>query len=409
MEKAKVAIVGVSGFGRVHYEDILRAYKAGRVEIVCATVINQEEESAKCETLRQCGCTLFDDAREMFRWFANKVDVCFLPVGIGLHAPLSIAAMRAGMNVFLEKPLTATVQEADEIIAVSKETGRFVAVGFQLMYQPQVREMKRAILAGEIGAVKAIRGIGLWPRGKTYYNRNNWAGRLRTDKGWILDSPANNALAHYLNLICYLGGKQLDAMAEISSLQVGLYRANAQIESFDTAFFSMKSSSCPHLFFATSHVAHDNLDPIIEVMGETGHIKWTQASYTIQRGDGTPETVAMSSPDVVRDNIINAVLKRIDSPDSFVFTPDRARVLTELVDAAHASTLIVQVPEDLVSKVPGNTAGDERCVWNGLDAIIRRTFDEIRLPTESDFAFCKNGPQTHPSDMTYFNGLQGRG
>lgn len=407
MEKIKVAIVGVSGFGRVHYEDILRAYKAGRVEIVCATVINQEEESDKCDTLRQCGCTIFDDAREMFRWFAGKVDVCFLPVGIGLHAPMSIAAMRAGMNVFLEKPLTATVQEADEIIAVSKETGRFVAVGYQLMYQPQVREMKRAILAGEIGSVKAIRGIGLWPRGRLYYNRNNWAGKLRTDKGWILDSPVNNALAHYLNLICYLGGKQLDEMAEVNSLQVGLYRANPKIESFDTAFFSMKSASCPHLFFATSHVAHDNLDPIIDVIGETGRIQWTQASYAIKRGDAATETVAMSSPEEIRDNIMDAVLKRVESPDSFVFTPECARVLTELVNAAHASTPIVQIPEDLVLKVPGKLAGDERCVWNGLDPIIRRTFDEIRLPTESDFAFCKNGLQTDPVEMTCFKGSPG--
>ena len=407
MDKARVAIIGVSGFGRVHYEDILRAYKAGRVEIVCATVINQEDESDKCDTLRQCGCTIFDDAREMFRWFAGKVDVCFLPVGIGLHAPMSIAAMRAGMNVFLEKPLTATVQEADEIIAVSKETGRFVAVGYQLMYQPQIREMKRAILAGEIGAVKAIRGIGLWPRGRLYYTRNNWAGKLRTDKGWILDSPVNNALAHYMNLICYLGGKQLDEMAEVNSLQVGLYRANSKIESFDTAFFSMKSTSCPHLFFATSHVAHDNLDPIIDVIGETGHIQWTQASYKIKRGDGSSETVAMSSPDEIRDNIMDAVLKRVESPDSFVFTPERARVLTELVNAAHASTPIVQIPEDLVLKVPGKLAGDERCVWSGLDPIIRRTFDEIRLPAEFDFAFCKNGPQTHPAEMTCFKGPLG--
>lgn len=404
MEKAKVAIVGVSGFGSIHYADIMRAYHAGRVEIVCATVINQEEEAEKCATLRRCGCTLFKNTDEMFREFTGKVDVCFLPVGIGLHAPMSIAAMRSGMNVMLEKPLTATVQEADEIIAASAETGRFVAVGFQLMYQPQIRAMKRAILAGEIGEVKAIRGIGLWPRGKAYYSRNNWAGKLRTDKGWILDSPANNALAHYLNLICYLGGKQLDAMAEIDRLQVGLYRANSEIESFDTAFFSMKAPSGPDLFFATSHVAHDNLDPIIDVIGETGHVRWTMGSYTIKRGDGSTETVEMSPPEQIRDNIMDALLKRVASPDAFVFTPQRARVLTELVDAAHATAPIVQVPEDLVLKVPGTVAGDERCVWTGLDAIIRRTFDEIRLPIQSDFAFCKNGAQTNPADMTVFNG-----
>lgn len=405
MEKVKVAIVGVSGFGRVHYEDIMRAYKTGRVEIVCATVINQEEEAEKCEVLRQCGCTLFDDAWQMFREFVGKVDLCFLPVGIGLHAPMSIAAMRAGMNVFLEKPLAATVQEADEIIAVSTETECFVAVGYQLMYQPQVAAMKRSILAGEIGEIKAIRGIGLWPRGRLYYTRNNWAGKLRTEKGWILDSPVNNALAHYLNLVCYLGGSSQDAMVDLETLEAGLYRANPDIESFDTAFLKMKSAQGVDLLFVTSHVAQENLEPIVEVIGDKGRIHWTNASYTLQTEGGISTTVAMPSNEQTRDNIMDAVLRRVADPKSGVFTPRRAKLLTSIVNAAHASAPIVPVPSEQVSQIAGKTEGDVRCVWNGLDDIIRTCYDEIRLPTTADFAFCKNGDSTNPATMTQFEGF----
>ncbi len=407
MEKAKVALVGVSGFGRVHYEDILRAYRAERVEIVCATVINQEEETAKCEILRQCGCTIFDEAQEMFRQFAGKVDVCFLPVGIGFHAPMSIAAMRAGMNVFLEKPLAATVQEADEIIAVSRETECFVAVGYQLMYQPQVRAMKRAILAGDIGEVKAIRGIGLWPRGKPYYTRNNWAGKLRTERGWILDSPVNNALAHYLNLVCYLGGSSQDAMADIEALEAGLYRANPDIESFDTAFLKMKSAQGVDLLFVTSHVAQTNLEPMIEVIGDKGRIHWTNDSYTLQTEGGTSATFAMPSDEQTRDNIMDAVLRRVSDAKAGVFTPRRAKLLTSIVNAAHASAPIVPVPSEQVSQVVGESENDVRCVWNGLDEIIRKCYDEIRMPMIADFAFCKNGAQTNPTAMTQFDGFRG--
>lgn len=407
MGKAKIALVGVSGYGRVHYEDILRAYRAGRVEIVCATVINQAEEAEKCEVLRQYGCTIFDDAWEMFRWFAGKVDVCFLPVGIGLHAPMSIAAMRAGMNVFLEKPLTATVQEADEIIAVSKQTGCFVAVGYQLMYQPQVAAMKRSILAGEIGAVKAIRGIGLWARGKPYYTRNNWAGKLRTEKGWILDSPVNNALAHYLNLICYLGGNSQDEMADLESLEAGLYRANPDIENFDTAFLKMKSAQGVDLLFVVSHVARMDFGPVVEVIGDKGIIRWTSESYTLQMENGVSTTFAMPSGEQTRDNVIHAVLGRVFDAKTGVFTPRRAKLLTSIVNAAHASAPIVQVPSEQVSQVVGITEGDVRCVWDGLDDIIRKCYDEIRMPTAIDFAFCKNGSPTNPAAMTQFDGFQG--
>ncbi len=407
MDKAKIALVGVSGFGRTHYEDILRAYKAGRVEIICATVINQAEESAICETLRQYGCTVFDDAREMFRWFAGKVDVCFLPVGIGLHAPMSIAAMRAGMNVFLEKPLTATLQEADEIIAVSKETGRFVAVGYQFMYQPQIEDMKRAILSGKLGRLKTVRGIGLWPRGKAYYARNNWAGKLRTEKGWILDSPVNNALAHYLNLVCYLGGCSQDEMVDLETLQAGLYRANPEIESFDTAFLKMQSVQGVDLLFVASHVSQTELPREIEVVGERGVIRWTTKSYSLQTDEGTVTAVAMPSNEQIRNNVMDAVLKRVADAKALVFTSQRARLLTSIVNAAHASAPIIPVASEQVLQVVGDNANDVRYVWKGLDDIAHRCYDEVRMPTTTDFAFCKNGSPTNPAAMTQFDGFQG--
>ncbi len=407
MEKAKVALVGVSGFGSIHYGDIMRAVNAGRVEIACATVINQDEEAEKCATLRRCGCSLFTSANDMFREFAGKVDVCFLPVGIGLHAPMSIAALRSGMNVMLEKPLTGTVQEADEIIAACQETGHFVAVGYQHMYQPQAHDMKCAILSGRIGSLKTVRGIGLWPRGRLYYTRNNWAGKLRTSTGWILDSPVNNALAHYLNLVCYLGGSSQDEMVDLNTLEAGLYRANPEIESFDTAFLKMKSAQGVDMLFVASHVALTNLEPVIEAIGETGSIRWTQESYTIRRRDGSMETVTMPSQEQIRDNIMDAVLKRVADKKALVFTPRRAKLVTSIVNAAHASAPIVPVPSAQVSLVPGKIDGDSRCVWNGLDDIIRRCYDEIRMPTSSDFAFCKNGRPIHPAAMVQFDGPLG--
>ena len=268
MKKARIALVGVSGFGNVHYEDIMRACKAGRADIICATVINQQEEPAKCAALRSMGCTVFDDAAEMFQSFMGKVDLCFLPVGIGFHAPMTIAALENGMNVVLEKPLTATVQEADAIIDASKRTRRFVAIAYQHMYQPQIKSIKQAIISGEIGALKTVRGIGLWPRGKAYYARNNWAGKLRTESGWVLDSPVNNALAHYMNMVCYFGGETLDGMAQINSLQAGLYRANPEIENFDTGFIGMTTPAGVKLLFVTSHAPQSTLDPIVEAVGE---------------------------------------------------------------------------------------------------------------------------------------------
>ena len=109
------AIIGVSGFGDVHYRDLVREHAAGRVNIVAATVINQEEEAKKCDFLRSVGCRIYTDYRDMLRDFAGKIDVCFIPTGIALHMPMTVAALEAGANVYVEKPVAPTFADAEKM------------------------------------------------------------------------------------------------------------------------------------------------------------------------------------------------------------------------------------------------------------------------------------------------------
>ena len=65
---------------------------------------------------------------------SGTADVLTVPLGIHMHVPVSIDAMRAGLNVYCEKPVAATVQEVDALIAAKNETGRSVAIGYQHIY-----------------------------------------------------------------------------------------------------------------------------------------------------------------------------------------------------------------------------------------------------------------------------------
>ena len=77
-----VAVIGISGFGAVHYADFVREHAAGRVNVVAATVINQADEPEKCAFLQSIGCRLFTDYRAMLEEFRGKIDLCFIPTGI---------------------------------------------------------------------------------------------------------------------------------------------------------------------------------------------------------------------------------------------------------------------------------------------------------------------------------------
>src|SRR5579871_2635738 len=69
------------------------------------------------------------------------------------HAPVAIAAMRAGKDVYCEKPMTHTIPEALEMARVSKETGRLLQVGSQSLSMESTQKGKQWLDAGEIGKV----------------------------------------------------------------------------------------------------------------------------------------------------------------------------------------------------------------------------------------------------------------
>src|ERR1035441_1029456 len=69
------------------------------------------------------------------------------------HAPVAIAAMRAGKDVYCEKPMAHTIPQALEMAAVSRETGRLVQVGSQSVSMTSTHKAKEWFDSGAIGTV----------------------------------------------------------------------------------------------------------------------------------------------------------------------------------------------------------------------------------------------------------------
>jgi predicted dehydrogenase len=282
-------IIGISGFGNVHYDDLHAGVEAGKWRIVGATVINQNEEVEKCSWLKGQGTELFTDWQEMLDKFAGQIDVCFIPTGINMHAPMSIAAMQAGANVFVEKPAAATVQEVAAMQEIADETGRFVAVGYQFIYQPDVAMVKQLLLDGKLGKITSIKTKALWSRNSIYYNRNGWAGKLKVNGEWVLDSQFNNANAHFLNVMSFLVGKSLHEAAELTCCCAELYRAHP-IESPDTECLKATSIDGVNVYFFGTHACFENAPVVLSVSGELGRLDWcyySDSDIKVTLNDGT--------------------------------------------------------------------------------------------------------------------------
>lgn len=81
------------------------------------------------------------------------VDAVVLATPAATHAPMAMAALRAGKHVFVEKPLALNVADAEGMVHEAEASGRILMVGHLLEYHPVVGYIKQMIDSGELGEV----------------------------------------------------------------------------------------------------------------------------------------------------------------------------------------------------------------------------------------------------------------
>ncbi|MCY3652748.1 MAG: Gfo/Idh/MocA family oxidoreductase [bacterium] len=86
------------------------------------------------------------------------------------HAPQSIALMRAGVHVLVEKPMAVSVEEAEEMAAVADETGRALMTGHMWRFDPEARWLRQEIAAGALGRIIRTRSLSV----HTWWGPSGW-------------------------------------------------------------------------------------------------------------------------------------------------------------------------------------------------------------------------------------------
>ncbi len=368
----KACIIGISGYGRVHYDLLVAEHAAGNLAIVGATVINPAEEADACSHLRKIGCRIFDDYTVMLRELSGAADLCCIPTGIPLHRPMCIAALEAGMHVLVEKPVAGCMADAMAMRDAAAIARRRVAVGYQHMYSSAALAVKKHILDGMIGPLESIKCLVMWPRDHRYYTRNRWAGRLTLDGSVVNDSPFNNAVAHELMMMLFQAGAGDHEATFPRSVSARLYRAN-DIESCDTACLQIQTDGCVPLYFYATHASRELVDPVIQIQGRNGVISMTHKNVIIKPAAGGPFSFAVDGGgDGSRRAMIGAVLDAVQGGNSFICDLDIAMAQTAVVDMIHAACPI-HVLKGQQQTQPNGTAATS---IPGIEVALRRVFDD---------------------------------
>jgi len=301
----------------------------------------------------------------------SDVEAVWLPLPIDLHRPFTEQALAAGKHVVCEKPAAGSVDDVDAMIAARDRSGRACVIGFQDAYQPAVRELKRKLVAGELGRVRRASVLGCWPRGLNYFARNTWAGRLKRGDTWVLDSPANNAMAHFIHIALFLLGQTEPTAATPDAVEAELYRAN-DIENYDTCTIRATLPGAIPLLVAMTHASATTVDPEVTIVTDRTTVVFRNPTEVRYGTGADAKSVPLDhgQPWVVSDAIARYLRGDVAAPLS---TLEMARAHTVLVNAASQATPVRAIPPAHVRRTePGP---DGTVVVDGLERVLRDCAD----------------------------------
>ena len=238
---------------------------------------------------------------------------------------------------------------------------------------------------GELGKPISATLLACWPRGERYYHRNAWAGALQRNGVWILDSPASNAISHYVHLVMYLLGATAGEAALPLKIQAELYRANP-IENYDTCTFRLNLSGDTKFFVALTHACNEQVDPEIEIVTDRAIVRLSGSkSIEVRMGDD----VDIVNLDGTRyRSVIAAFAKRIrgapDAPPGG--TLEMARAHTTAINGASECTPVRDVPADWILTQTLPKDGTEIRVIREIIPMLRRCVQKQQLLSETGLA-----------------------
>ncbi len=258
MRDVTVAMVALGGYGNTYLARLFSDREGFRL------VAGIDPDPRGCRFLdafQERQIPIYPDLDHFYA--ASSAELVVIAAPIHLHRPFTETALAHGSNVLCEKPVTATIQDALRMAEADDAAEGFVGIGYQWSFSRTMQALKADIMAGVLGKPLRFRTKVLWPRPLSYYRRNNWAAKLRASNGdWILDSPVNNATAHYLHNCFYVLGPTRETSARPVDVQAELYRAN-EIENYDTAALRCHTEEGVEILFYTSHSVHENIGPVL--------------------------------------------------------------------------------------------------------------------------------------------------
>lgn len=215
VKTVRVGIIGCGGIANAH----IQAYKrAPGVEIVaaCDIIPGKAEAFLKRHEIVGARCDYADHA-EMLADKSLRLDAVSVCTYNRRHVPCAVAALEAGINVLLEKPLCVTMDEAWELYRAEKKSGKVLSIGFQPRFSENMKDIKRIVESGVLGRVYYVQTGGGRRHGIPYRD-------TKEENTFVRDETAG--LGALADIGCYSLDLVLNALGYPRPLTVSGYKSD---------------------------------------------------------------------------------------------------------------------------------------------------------------------------------------
>lgn len=148
--KLQVAVIGCGGIANQKHFPALKS-QADKCEMVAFCDIQLERAEKAAKEYGTPDAKAYSDYNELLK--DESIDVVHVCTPNAAHCPITVAAFEAGKHVMCEKPMAATTENAEKMMAAWKKSGKKFTIGYQNRFRTDAQMLKRACEEGKLGDI----------------------------------------------------------------------------------------------------------------------------------------------------------------------------------------------------------------------------------------------------------------
>lgn len=244
----QIGVIGIGTRMKKVLGEILYETEAP-VKIIAITDISPEkvkEAIAFCPDLYDENVRVYEDADEMLE--KEKLDCVFIGTNCDTHTEYAIKVIKKGLPIFLEKPVSISMEELKQLKDAMVTYNPLTMVSFPLRHSEIARLAKEIIDSGKIGTVEQVQAFNDVSYGRVYYH--DWYRNESITGGLWLQKAT-----HDLDCINYILGKKPIEVCAMESKKIFKGNMPAGLKCTDCE----KYHTCPESSYLVEKIYHDRV------------------------------------------------------------------------------------------------------------------------------------------------------